>query len=352
MAGKKIKIGLTRDFFDNEGEFEVPGGLRLLDEMPNTEYVMLDEFLEEVSPEQIRAFDVVVSLRPSWTRQSIAGNEQLLCVLRSGVGYDNIDVPALTSAGVMLCTTPRAMRRSMAVAAITFLLVLSMRFSDKYKLIRDGQWTKTIWAERAKYCGYGLTGKMLGSVGIGSIGHEMFLLAKPFSMKHIAYDPYANQGAVDDVGVELVDLNTVLSESDYLTIACPLTEETYHLIGEKELKKMKKTAFLINIARGHIIDEAALIKALQEDWIRGVGIDVFEQEPTSPDNPLLKMDNVVATPHIMGWTDELTLSKWDANIGQILQIIRGEIPNSLVNREVLNRPELQAKLEKFQESLK
>jgi len=351
-VGEKIKIGLTRDYFDNKGEFEAPGGLRSLLEMPNVEYEMFDEFLEEVSPQQIEGFDIVVSLRPNWTQQSVVENKQLLCVLRSGVGYDNIDVPSLTNAGVMLCTTPRAMRRSMAVAAITFLLILGMRFTEKYKLIREGRWTKTIWTEKTKYCGYGLTGKTLGSIGVGSIGHEMFLLAKPFGMQHIAYDPYVNQEAVDDVGLKLVDLNTVLSESDYLTIVCPLNEKTRHLIGEKELKKMRKTVFLINIARGPIVDEVALTKALQEGWIRGAGIDVFEQEPTSPDNPLLKMDNVVATPHIMGWTNELTTSKWNEQVRQISQIINGETPNSLVNPEVLNRPEFQAKLRKFQGLLK
>jgi D-3-phosphoglycerate dehydrogenase len=183
---------------------------------------------------------------------------------------------------------------------------------------------------------------------VGNIGHEMFLLAKPFGMKHIAYDPYITQEAVDDVDVELVDMETVLVESDFLNISCPLNEKTRRLVGEKELRKMKKTAFLINTARGPIVDEVALIKALQEGWIREAGLDVFEQEPIPLHNPLLKMDNVIITPHALGHTDELFVMMLDEILGQVSQIIRGEVPEGLVNREVWDKPEFQAKLKGLQ----
>ncbi|MBA7695996.1 Glyoxylate/hydroxypyruvate reductase B [subsurface metagenome] len=240
-----------------------------------------------------------------------------------------VDVPALTNAGVMLGITPNAVRRPMAAAIITFVLALSMRLLTKDKLAREGR-----WAEKANYHGYGLTGKTLGSIGVGNIGHEMFRLVKPFGMRHIAYDPYVTQEVVAEVDVGLVGMDTLLAESDFVNISCLLNEETHHLIGEKELRKMKKTAFLINTARGPIVDEAALIKALQEGWIRGAGLDVFEQEPTSPDNPLLKMDNVILAPHALSWTDEIFMGEWDEILERISQIIRGEVPESLVNREV------------------
>jgi phosphoglycerate dehydrogenase-like enzyme len=343
--GRNIRIGITRDILNKNGKSIIPGpGLKLLDEMPDLEYEVFSEYLPEVSPEQIQGFDVVITFRPRWTEQSLAGNQQLLCVQRVGVGYDYVNVPSLTKAGVMLCTTPAAVRRPMATAMITFILALSMRLLVKNRLLREGRWT-----EKANYHGWGLIGKTLGSIGVGNIGHEMFLLAKPFGMKHIAYDPYVTQEAVADVDVKLVDMDTVLAESDFLNISCPLNKQTYHLIGEKELSKMKKTAFLINTARGSIIDEAALIKALQEGQIRGVGIDVFEQEPTPPDNPLLKMDNVIATPHALGHTEDFFMNMWDEILRRISQkIIRGQVPDGLVNPEVWDSPKFQSKLKKFQ----
>ena len=346
--GRKARIGLTRDFFDESGKFMMPGpGLKLLDEMPNVEYQMFPEFLREVTPEQIKGFDMVVTFRPLWTKQNTAGNNQLLSIHHGGVGYERLDVPALTNAGIMLFITPGAVRRPMAVVYLTFILALSMRLLTKDKLIREGRWT-----EQYHYQGYGLVGRTLGAIGVGNIGHEMFKLAKPFEMKHTAYDPYVTREAVADVGVQLVDLDTVLTESDFLTIICPLSEETRHLIGEKELKRMKQTAFLINAARGPIVDEAALIKALQEGWIQGAGLDVFEQEPTPTDNPLLKMDNVILSPHALAQTDQTFSTMWDIITGQLSAITRGEISETPVNREVLDRPEFQTKLKKFLKTIK
>ena len=345
--GRKVRIGITRDLFDREGKFYTPGpGLRLLEEMPNLEWAMFPEFLPEITPEQIQGFDMVISLKPRWTKQSLAGNNQLLSVHRSGVGFDEVNVPDLTGAGVVLCNTPIAVQRPLATAIIAFILALSLRMMAKDKLIRQGR-----WVERTGYLGLGLVGRTLGSIGVGGIGHEMFRLARPFDMKHIACDPYVKPEMVADADVRLVDMDTVLSESDFLNISCPFNEETHHLIGAGELRKMKKTAFLINTARGPIVDEAALITALREGWIQGAGIDVFEQEPTPPDNPLLKMDNVIVTPHSLGWTDEVWSNKWEENLGQISHIIRGEIPEALVNREVWDKPEFQSRLKKFRESL-
>ena len=326
----------------------MPGpGLKLLDGMPHVEYQMFPEFLREVTPEQIEGFDMVVTFRPLWTKQSIARNNQLLSIHRGGVGYERLDVPTLTNAGIMLFITPGAVRRPMAVVYMTFILALSIRLLTKDKLIREGRWT-----EQYHYQGYGLVGRTLGAIGVGNIGQEMFKLAKPFEMKNIAYDPYVTPEAVADVDVQLVELDTVLMESDFLAIICPLNEETRHMVGEKELKKMKKTAFLINAARGPIVDEAALIKALQEGWILGAGLDVFEKEPISPDNPLLKMGNVILSPHALAQTDQTLSTMWDIIVGQLSAITRGEIPETLVNREVLDRVEFQTKLKKFLEAIK
>jgi phosphoglycerate dehydrogenase-like enzyme len=321
----------------------VPGpGLKLLDDMPGVEYAMIPEFKKEMTPDQIAGFDMVVSFRPLWTRQSLAGNDQLISIHRGGVGYERLDVPALTDAGIMLTITPDSVRRPMGVVLLTFILALNMRLLTKDKMVREGR-----WAEQFQYQGWGLLGRTLGAVGVGNIGHEMFKLAMPLEMKHIAYDPYTKPEAVADVGVKLVDLETVLKESDTLCIICPLNEETRHMIGEKELKMMKKSAFLINAARGPIVDEAALIRALNESWIRGAGLDVFEQEPVQNDNPLLKMDNVVLTPHALAQTDQTFSYMWEIITGQMAAILRGETPYAVVNKEVLDSDKLKAKMKKL-----
>jgi phosphoglycerate dehydrogenase-like enzyme len=342
MAAKAI-LGITREFFDEDGGLKIPGpGLKLLDEIPAIDYQMFAEFLPEIAAEQARGCDMVISGAARWTEDSLVGNDQLVAVLFTGVGYDHIDVKALTRAGVMLCFAPDAVRRPMAVTIITFVLALAMRLINKDRITRQGR-----WEERENYHGEGLTGKTLGSIGVGNIGHEMFKLAGPFGMRHLAHDPYVTQEAVDDVGVELVDMDTLLAESDFVSISVPLSDKTYHLFGEKELRKMKETAYLISTSRGSVVDEPALIQALQEGWIQGAGVDVFEQEPVDPDNPILKMDNVVVSPHSLCHTDEYFKGTWDQKLRQASQIVRGETPEALVNREVLEKPEFQARFAKF-----
>ena len=343
----KARIGLTRDYFDEKGKLWIPGpGLKLLDDMPDVEYQMIPEFRREITPDQIEGFDMVVTFRPLWTKQGIAGNDQLISIHRGGVGYERLDVPALTDEGIMLFITPDAVRRPMAVVYMLFILALNMRLLTKDRLIREGRWT-----EQSHYQGWGLVGRTLGSIGVGNIGHEMFKLAMPFEMKHIAYDPYLKPEAVADVGVQLVDLETVLKESDTLCVTCPLNEKTRHIIGEKELKMMKKTAFLINAARGPIVDEAALIRALNEGWIRGAGLDVFEQEPVQNDNPLLKMDNVILSPHALAQTDQTFMTMWDIIVKQMATILRGEVPRTLVNEDVLESVKLKTKIHKLKERI-
>ncbi|MBM4449025.1 MAG: dehydrogenase [Chloroflexi bacterium] len=347
--GRKARVGFTKDYYDKDGNFilDCPG-FRSLQKVPGIEREVFAEMLPEVAPRQIENYDIVVTRTFSrWTKNSFVGNDRVLSLHRNGVGYDRIDVPALTEAGVLLCITPAAVRRPVAVAIITFLLALSTRLLLKHQLTREGK-----WGEVSKHHGYGLVGRTLGSLGVGNIGHEMFKLAKPFGMRHIAYDPYLKQKDVDEVGVKLVDMDTVLSESDFLNISCPLNEKTRHLVGEKELKKMKPTAFLINTARGPIIDEAVLLRALRERWIQGAALDVFEQEPTPPDNPLFKLDNVIVTAHAMAFTDEFLNAVWEIIAKQITQLMHGEKPDGIVNREVWDQPKFQSRLKRFLAQIK
>ncbi len=345
--GRKVRIAYTADYLDKTGKFVLPGsGWDSIQEMTGVDLNVFPEFLADVTPEQIDGCDLVITRTLArWSEKSFAGNNQLLSLFRNGVGYDRIDVAALNEAGVMLCITPDAVRRPVAVAIITFMLALSTRLMVKHQLTSQGR-----WLEVANHHGYGLTGKTLGSIGVGNIGHEMFKLAMPFGMKHIASDPYLAPDALADVGATLVDMDTVLAESDFVSISCPLNQATRHLIGEKELRRMKETAFLINTARGPIVDEVALAKALREGWIRGAAIDVFEQEPTPPDNPLLKLDNAIVTAHAIAFTDEFLNDVWEQIHRQLSQVIRGEKPEGLVNPAVWENPKFRAKLEKFREA--
>ncbi|MCH8865064.1 MAG: dehydrogenase [Chloroflexi bacterium] len=346
--GRKARIGITRDLFDENGVSISPGpGPKRLDDVPELEWEMFPGYAPEVNPEYARGFDMVITFAPSWTKKTLADNDQLLSLHRGGVGYDMVDVPACTDNDVALFICPAAVRRPVATGIMAFILALSTRLRIKDKIIRADKWEEG----REKYPGQGLTGRTLGSIGVGNIGHDMFRLARPFGMKHIGYDPFISQEAVKDIGVELVSMDEVLSQSDYVNVSCPLSEKTRHLIGEKELRKMKKTAFLINTSRGPVIDEAALLKALEGGWIAGAGIDVFEQEPTPADNPLFKLENVILTPHSIALTDEFYVTMWKVIIDQIEKMMRGEKPETLVNPEVWDRPVFQAKLKKFREAI-
>lgn len=339
----RATVGIARELFDAEGNFDLPGpGLKLFAELPGIEYQIFAEQHAEIAAEQVRGCDMVISAASRWTERSLLGNDQLVAVLFTGVGYDHIDVAALTRANAMLCFAPDAVRRPMACTIIAFTLALAMRLINKDRITRQGR-----WADQRQYRGEGLTGKTLGSIGVGNIGHEVFLLARPFGMRHLGCDPHLCQEDVADVGVELVDMDTLLAESDFVSISVPLSAETRHLVGERELDKMKRTAYLISTSRGPVVDEEALIRALQNGQIRGAALDVFEEEPVDPLNALLEMDNVVVAPHSLCHTDEYYMAAWSGKVRQAAQIARGEIPENVVNKEVLEKPELRAKLGRF-----
>ena len=166
--------------------------------------------------------------------------------------------------------------------------------------------------------GSGVTGKTLGVIGLGNIGREILSLAQPFDMRLLASDPYGSTEQASAVGAELVDLETLLHQSDFVSISCALTEETHHLINAERLALMKESAYLINTARGPIIDEQALIQVLQQGKIRGAGLDVFEQEPVASTNPLLSMENVIVTPHALCWTDQCFAGIGASDVQQVL----------------------------------
>lgn len=234
------------------------------------------------------------------------------------------------------------MRRPVAVSVLTFILSLSSRLLEKDALIRAGKWD-----EKTDYMGWGVSGKTVGSAGLGGIAREFFKLAKPLGISMKAYDPFVPEKEVEALGIEKVELQTLLRQSDFVCINSPLTRETHHLIGEKEIGLMKPSAFLINTARGPIVEQKALTKALQQRNIRGAALDVFEIEPIDPSDPLLKLDNVILTPHGIAWTDEMFRGMGEADVRGILEVAKGRVPESVVNKDVLERAGFKKKLSCF-----
>ena len=196
--------------------------------------------------------------------------------------------------------------------------------------------------------GQGLNGKTVATIGLGNIGSEFFRLITPFDCTRIAFDPWKTQAEADSINVTLMDLDTLLASADVVVVLATLTPETRHMLNKEKLALMKKNAALINISRGPIIDEAALIEVLQNGSIAGAGLDVFETEPPSSDNLLVKMENVIATPHNIGWTDELAFGMGKSAFSSITEISHGRIPQYVVNKDVLETPQFKKKLAQFQ----
>ena len=166
-------------------------------------------------------------------------------------------------------------------------------------------------------------------------------------MQFIAHDPYADKQVAAELGIELVSIEQLFARSDVLSVNCPLTADTHHIVNAGRLALMKPTAYLINTARGPIVDQKALTTVLEERRIAGAGLDVFEQEPTDPGDPLLKLDNVIAAPHALCWTDQCFAGNGAADVKAVLDVMRGQVPRGVVNREVLERPGFKARLEGF-----
>ena len=340
---EKFRIGLSADFLDADRQLVFPDlGLSLLDEDPRVSYEFMAEYKPEYAPEQLAAYDAVISLKPLVTPASLVGVERLAAIGRCGVGYDNVNLAACTAADIAVFITPSAVRRPMAESIVLFILALSHRLVWKDRLIRRGRWT-----ESKHGLGREPRDRVVGTIGLGNIASEAVRLLRPFDIgAFLAVDPYVDPGRGGDLGVRLVSLEEVLRRSDYVLVNCPLTEETRHLVGQRELQMMKPDAVLINTARGPIVDEAALVQALRDGVIRAAALDVFETEPLDPGSPLLQLENVILTSHSVGWTEELFRDMGRADCEGALAVSRGEAPSNVVNPEVLERPGFLRKLER------
>lgn len=270
---------------------------------------------------------IIVRSRTKVTEDVIQKGENLKVIGRAGVGVDNIDVEAATARKIPVVFSPRGSTVSVAELAMGHMISLARKLVFSDRSIRAGKW------EKKKYRGTELQGKVLGLVGAGRIGAEVAKRAKAFGMSVLAFDPYLSREIADEIGVELVELPRLLKEADFVSVHAILTPETKGLIGKEELDTMKQTVFLVNCARGGIIDEAALADALEGDRIAGAALDVFENEPPR-DSPLLRLENIHLTPHLGASTTEAQVRAGSIVAEQVLKVLGGEQPNQIVNREI------------------
>lgn len=335
----KLRVGVTADF-----QRRLPGLLDpVLDSVLGHAGGIAWEYLSDCGaiapPAFARDYDAILTFQLRFSADSLPADCRLRVLSRWGVGYDYIDVEACTKAGVALTITPDGVRRPMAEAALTLLLALSRLLPTKDRLARQGMWDR-----KNEFLGTGCRGKTLGLVGVGNIGADFLRLATPLEFGcQLAYDPFLAAERASELGLELVSLERVCRESDFISVHCPLTPQTRHLLGPDQFALMKPTAFLVNTARGPIIDQVALVAALQQRRLGGAGLDVFDCEPVPLGDPILALDNVILAPHSLGWTDELVSANSRGACTNILKVLSGCRPAGLVNPAVWVSPAFQAK---------
>jgi len=333
---EKFKVGVTSDILDSRGEPAF--GREPLKALEHLQWEWLPKGLREITADHAAAFDAIYVNSPRVPAGAVARPDlRLRLISRHGVGYDSVDVPAMTRAGVLVANTPNAVPRPVATIALTFILALAHRLMAKDRITRAGR-----WPERLDLMGTGLTGRTLGVIGAGRIGKELLRMARTFDLKLLAADPYAETLELNYIGARHVGLAEVMAQSDFVVVTCLLNEETRGLVGARELALMKPTAYLVNVARGPIVNEEALYETLAARRIAGAGLDVFEEEPTPADNPILTLDNVIVSPHALCWTDELFGNIARTAIAAILAVAAGRRPEFLVNPAGLAHPRAKA----------
>jgi phosphoglycerate dehydrogenase-like enzyme len=344
QAKPTFNVCFSADFLDQNRHLLFPDiGLSLLESEPGISYKFLEEYQAEYAAHQLAGCDVLITMKPRVTATSLHGVERLCAIGRCGVGYDNVDLNACTEKDIAVYIAPKGVIRPMAESIVLLVLALSHNLVQKDRMIRNGN-----WAESTKKLGREPRNRSIGTVGLGNIASDAILLLRNFGVvRFLAFDPFAKDSAFTNLGVVRVSLEDLLRESDYVLINCPLTAGTRHLIGARELSLMKPSAVLINTARGPIVDQTALIHALESRAIGGAALDVFEKEPLEDDSPLLMLDNVILTSHSVGWTEELFRDLGRIDCSGAVNVSRGIPPADVVNQRVLERPGFRRKLENY-----
>ena len=293
----------------------------------NPEFVLAHCDTEDEVMEVAKDADGIINQYAPITRRVIESLNKCRIIARYGVGVDNVDVKAATEHGIVVANVPDYCIDEVSTHAMALILACARGITLLDSKIKEKKWDFTL----AKPL-FRTWGKTLGLFGLGKIARVVSQKASGFGFKIIAYDPYLS-GV--DTGIKLVEFARLLLDSDFISIHAPLTDETRHSFGENELRAMKKTAYLVNTARGSIIDEKPLYKSLKERWIAGAALDVMEKEPPDWENPLLKLDNLIITPHISFYSEEsyVELKTWTAEA--VLSVLKGELPRAFVNPQAI-----------------
>jgi phosphoglycerate dehydrogenase-like enzyme len=327
-------IALTADFFADGKPLYADIGLGTLEDDPAIRWHPLAEYEAELHAEQLTGANAVLVLASKVTARSLANAGDLLAVARFGVGYDSVDVAACTANNVVLTIAAGAVDRPMAEATVAWLLALTHHVGAKDRLLRAGD-----WPGRSRFMGTELRDRTLGVVGFGGIGRALVQLLAGFGMNApLACDPYLDPARAAGLGVRLVPLDELLREADFVSIHCPLTDGTRNLIGAREIGLMKPTAYLVNTARGGIVDEDALYDALAGGRLGGAALDVFAEEPVTRPPRFAQLNSVLLAPHCIGWTHELFRDLGRTACRSLVDLAHGRRPAGVVNPEVFERP--------------
>ena len=322
MSCGKFKVVITESYKSTQGP-----------EREELQEIDADLILEQCKDEDeiiaaTRDADAVMVKSAKISRRVIEHLEKCQIIVRYGVGFDNVDVAAATERGIMVANVPDYGVDEVSSHAIALLMACSRKIVQLSNSIKAGQWTYL-----AAKPVYKMIGQTLGIVGFSRIGSAMAKKGLGLGLQVQAYDPYVFEA---DLDVKFVDFDLLLRTSDFISIHAPLTDETYHMFGKNEFKKMKRSAFLINTARGPIVDGAALYEALKTGEIAGAGLDVTEQEPISQADPLLKLDNFIITPHAAWYSEQAQQLLPRETARAVVAVLKGGRPRSLVNPEVIS----------------
>jgi D-3-phosphoglycerate dehydrogenase len=304
-------------------------GMSILNKVAEVKFASSNS--EKVLAEEVREVDaLIIRVRGKVSKKVIKNARKLKVVGHHGAGLDNIDLQAATERGIPVVYTPDANTESVADHTIGLMIAVAKKIPQAhYALTRDKN-----WSIRYECIGTEIYKKTLGLIGLGRIGRSVVGRAKGFKMRVLAYDPYISEDVTKKLGVKLVDLKTLLSNSDFVSIHVPSTKETHKMIGKRELEIMKSKAFLINTSRGGVVDEVAVYKALIKGKLAGAAFDVYEKEPPDPNNPLFKLDNVVATPHMAAHTEEALRSMAITVARDTVKVLKGKRPKYVANPEI------------------
>jgi D-3-phosphoglycerate dehydrogenase len=309
-------------------------GLKILKEAKEFQVDVKTDLKPEQLKEIIKDYDALLVRSATKANKDIINAASRLKVIgRAGVGLDNVDLDAATQKGIIVMNTPGGNTISTAEHAVSMILSLSRSIPQANASTKKGEW------KRSKFMGVELYAKVLGIVGFGRIGKEVARRALSFGMRVLAYDPFLSRDVAESLGIEVVELNELLKQADYITVHTPMTDETRHMISTEQFGLMKKGVRVINCARGGIIDEKALATAVREGKVAGAALDVFEKEPVAPDNELLALDNVIVTPHLGASTEEAQV-----NVAiEVAEIVRDALLGRGI-RNAANYPCLEAEV--------